>query len=136
MRGVNPFQSFAKKISKKYGWKKVYNSELSHLRVRGVDPDGDRLTFGVTGPDAQLVRLEQQGDNQVLDQGQDVNVQLVRIDILLNMSVYKGMRHSGVKLWPGILTKSVYQCVRCCIWISQYLPSFGGVENVRSWSRS
>ena len=35
------------------------------LRMRGVDPDGDRLTFGVTGPDAQLVRLEQQGDNQV-----------------------------------------------------------------------
>ena len=33
--------------------------------MRGVDPDGDQLTFGVTGPDAQLVRLEQQGDNQV-----------------------------------------------------------------------
>ena len=39
------------------------------FRVRGVDPDGDRLTFGVTGPDAQLVRLEQQGDNQVRDHG-------------------------------------------------------------------
>ena len=33
--------------------------------MRGVDPDGDRLTFGVSGPDAELVKLEQQGDNQV-----------------------------------------------------------------------
>ena len=44
---------------------KIWVNKLSDLRVRGVDPDGDRLTFGVTGRDAQLVRLEQQGDNQV-----------------------------------------------------------------------
>ena len=43
----------------------IWVNKLSDLRVRGVDPDGDRLTFGVTGRDSQLVRLEQQGDNQV-----------------------------------------------------------------------
>ena len=33
-------------------------------RLRGVDPDGDRLTFGALGPEASLVTVENTGDNE------------------------------------------------------------------------
>ena len=57
------FLKVAQDLKKSKYLKKSF--KIPSYRVRGVDPDGDRLTFGVSGPDAELVKLEQQGDNQV-----------------------------------------------------------------------
>lgn len=57
------FLKVAQDLKKTKSLKKSF--KIPSHRVRGVDPDGDRLTFGVSGPDAELVKLEQQGDNQV-----------------------------------------------------------------------
>ena len=34
------------------------------FRLRGVDPDGDKLTFSAMGPEAKLVTIENTGNNE------------------------------------------------------------------------
>jgi cadherin 23 len=40
------------------------NAMFSCFRLRGVDPDGDRLIFGALGPEAALVTVENTGNNE------------------------------------------------------------------------